>query len=134
MKYGDFMEAGLKTIRFEIGGFSIEEAAAACHTSARTYKKWETTKNHPTWAKSILLCKAGILQDKGFQGWRIYEGKLISPEGYEFSSGEIRSIIYQYALIAELENQLRSKDQFGKVDDCYNNVIIFPRNKKRDSI
>ena len=132
MKYRDFMEAGLKTIRFEIGGFSIDDAARACHTSIRTYKKWESTRKYPPWVKSVLLAKAGIIQDTGFEGWQFVKGKLCSPEGYEFSAGEIRAMIYRYALIAELKYQLRLKDGSAR-DGNYSNVVIFPGNERKDS-
>jgi hypothetical protein len=126
------MDTGLYTLRFERLGFSIDKAAEVCHTSSRTYKKWEKTGKFPPWVKSVLLANSGYIFHSGFEGWRVLEAKLHSPEGYQFSGGEIRSIIYLYAHIAELKKQLRLEERFSTVDD-YSNVILFPELKKRYS-
>lgn len=72
------------------------------------------------------------LNNEGFEGWHIINGFLVSPENIEYSAGEIRSIQYLYALIAELKTQLRKIPvQHGGYD--YSNVVPFPDINARDT-
>ena len=67
------------------------------------------------------------IRNDGFKGWVIKGDQLISPENVIYSSGEIRSIQYLYAIIADLKLQLRLNEKEvvqGGYD--YSNVIAFP--------
>ena len=65
------------------------------------------------------------IRNDGFKGWIIKGDQLISPENIIYTSGEIRSIQYLYAIIAELKKQLREKEVLQGGYD-YSNVIPFP--------
>lgn len=55
--------------------------------------------------------------DPAWSGWRMAGGKLISPEGLEFTSGDVLATIFLNQLIAEYEADARLPRQADWVDE-----------------
>lgn len=93
-----------------VGRLSIEEAAALCGVSPRTWRRYENgqTPIPVGLARLLSICAAGTLPGagRGWDGWRIFRGELLSPERVAFTPGEIRSLPYLHALVRELRGQL----------------------------
>lgn len=50
-------------------------------------------------------------------GWRFRDGKLVSPEGTEFSQGEVRAIPLRLQLINQLDRELTRLKILRQVND-----------------
>lgn len=92
-------------------GWTHEQTYTYLNVDRRTYERWLSGRSRiPFMAYELLrIVVAGQLPATGkdWHGWRFYDGKLFSPEGVAYAEGEIRAILYQYALIRELKLQLR---------------------------
>ncbi len=90
-----------------------DQAAELFCRTPRSLRRW----NHrtPKSAVNLLIIKAGFLGalSNNWDGWRLFEGKLWTPSGWSIEAGEIMSLPYQYALIAEYRRLLgeRAMDQ-----------------------
>lgn len=69
--------------------------------SAVTLRRWERTGRVPRWALILIGLLAGNLEaiDPAFAGWLIRAGELVTPEGWRFTPGEIRSIPFLYGQV-----------------------------------
>jgi hypothetical protein len=69
--------------------------------SAQSLKRWKRTRRVPRWAFILIALLAGELDqiDRAFTGWLLRNGELISPEGWRFTPGEIRSIPFLYGQV-----------------------------------
>ena len=86
---------------------TIQEAADLCGIHRTTFERQENGSSKVnTTVFRLLLMRGGWLPDE-FEGWKIGQGMLWSPEDVSFSPGEIRSLPYLYALIAELKRELK---------------------------
>lgn len=77
--------------------------AGRAGVSLVTLRRWKRTGRLPAWARILIALLSGELDlvDKAFRGWIIRRGELVSPEGWCFTPGEIRSIPLLYGVIRE---------------------------------
>lgn len=89
-------------------------AAAMCGISFRQYMRYENGQaNIPESNYRLMqIMGAGQLEpiNRRWAGW-ILKKDLISPENVTYTPGEIKSLPYLYALIAELREQLNRPQQ-----------------------
>lgn len=71
--------------------------------SVSTLRRWRRQGRMPGVVAKLLPALDGELGviDRAFSGWRLQEGVLVSPEGWRFRPGEIRSIPFLASEIAE---------------------------------
>lgn len=69
--------------------------------SVATLSRWKRTRRTPRWALLLIAILSGDLTaiDPAFRGWLIRAGELVTPEGWRFSPGEIRSIPFLYGQV-----------------------------------
>lgn len=69
--------------------------------SVVTLRRWKRTGRVPRWALILLALLSGELAaiDPAFEGWLIRAGELVTPEGWRFTPGEIRSIPFLYGQV-----------------------------------
>jgi transcriptional regulator with XRE-family HTH domain len=114
----------LTRVRFELGGFTQDQAAQICAVDRSTYRRWERgAARIPAAAFRLLHFHANgfPIGDRAWSGWRFHRGRLYSPENVGFDPGEIRALPYLYALVAEL-----TRETPGDLDG-YANVLPFRR-------
>jgi|SRR6185437_6100239 len=76
----------------ECYGIPAETIALLCQVHIRTAARWKSGKTQmPETARMILAADLGCF-DSEFRGWSIRDRKLISPEGWEASAGDILTI------------------------------------------
>jgi hypothetical protein len=91
----------------ELYGIPAETIMALCKVSRRTAKRWKTGQRRmPETARMILAADLGCF-DPAFRGWSIRDGKLISPEGWEASAGDILTIPLMRAQISAYQAKVR---------------------------
>ena len=96
------------------GIVSAEELVAltGCHLS--TAKRWKRNRRVPRWLQRLVSLYAfgelGHLA-KAWDGWRIRGKHLISPEGWQFTFGEIRAIPFMHAQIRTYQRLQRCVQQ-----------------------
>lgn len=95
----------------ELYGWNINQIADVCGVSERTAARWKAGTTCPP--KSALMMMAGDLGmlDRKWRGWRIRADKLISPEGWEMTTGEVLAVPLMRAQIAsyQLEDRRRRR-------------------------
>jgi hypothetical protein len=76
----------------ELYGIPAEAIAALCKVNVRTARRWKSGERRmPETARMILVGDLGAF-DPAWRGWAFRDGKLISPEGWEVSPGDILSL------------------------------------------
>ena len=81
-------------------GIPAETIALVCKVHVRTAARWKAGKTQmPETARMILLGDLGCF-DPEWRGWAFRDGKLISPEGWTASPGDVLSIPLMRAQIS----------------------------------
>ena len=97
----------------ELYGVPAETIAFLCKVSVTTARRWKKGRRRmPETARMILAADLGCF-DPAFRGWSIRNGRLISPEGWTASAGDILTIPLMRAHISahqEKERQLLAMD------------------------
>ncbi|MEW8027429.1 MAG: helix-turn-helix domain-containing protein [Candidatus Thiodiazotropha sp.] len=106
---------------------SSEAAADLCGCHRTTYARMESGSSRVNVACFRLIMTAAGWLPEPFRGWSIGQGKLWTPEDISFEPGEIRSIPYLYAIIADYERELGIPNREPPIAP---NVIPFRRYKK----
>ena len=76
----------------ECYGIPVEEIAWLCKVDVRTARRWKSGESRmPETARMILAGDLGCF-DPAWRGWMLRDGKLISPEGWEATAGDVLSI------------------------------------------
>lgn len=91
----------------ELYGITPAEIARKCEVDLATARRWKSGKTRiPSAARKLL---AGDLSafDPDWRGWVMRAGKLVSPEGWTYSPGEVLSLMLLRAQIAHLESLRR---------------------------
>jgi Phage protein len=84
----------------ELYGIPAETIAFLCKVNVRTARRWKKGERRmPETAGMILSGDLGCF-DLAWRGWILRDGKLISPEGWELSPGDVLSISLMRAQIA----------------------------------
>ena len=76
----------------ELYGIPAETIAALCKVNVRTARRWKKgERKMPEAARMIMAGDLGAF-DRAWRGWSFRDGKLISPDGWEASPGDVMSI------------------------------------------
>jgi Phage protein len=88
-------------------GITIKEIARICHVDLTTARRWKRGARCPP--KMALLLIGGDLGafDPQWRGWRARGGKLISPEGWEITVGDVLGLPLVRQQIAAYQTELR---------------------------
>lgn len=91
---------------------TIDQAADLAGVTRRTYQRQEHghSRIHPAIYR-LFMARCGFMPDPAWRGWFIGQGKIWTPENWGIEPGELRALPYRYALIAELERQVRDRDK-----------------------
>ena len=91
-------------------GISAKEIADWCGVTTRTARRWKRGEDPPQAAIEVIELRStgnlGVV-DQDWRGWKIREGKLISPDGIEFTSGDVLSLTFLRQLIAHYQSEQR---------------------------
>ena len=94
-------------VRDALYGMPAHEIARICRVDVATARRWKRgATTPPAAALMILRADLGCL-DPAFQGWRLRDGQLVSPEGWTASPGEVLSIPLMRAQIASYQAEQR---------------------------
>jgi Phage protein len=88
-------------------GIPAEEIAQRCRVDVRTARRWKVGERRmPKTAAMILSGDLGCF-DSAWTGWKLHDGKLISPEGIEASPGDVVALPFMCAQIAAYQAEQR---------------------------
>ena len=88
-------------------GIPAAEIARICQVDIKTARGWKKGSHRPPPSALMVLCGNLGVFDPAFQGWRLRDGKLVSPEGWTASPGEVLSIPLMRAQIASYQAEQR---------------------------
>jgi hypothetical protein len=86
----------------------IEDAAALCGVSPRTFRRWRAENNAPASALRLLAILAGYVPWDGWQGWEVHRGCLFPP-GFRrggISPGEFQALVFWRQLVTAQREKL----------------------------
>ena len=92
-------------------GVSSNSIATWCRVHMTTARRWKRGEDPPfaanRWIELKNTCDLGLV-DPAWDGWRLRDGMLISPEQNSSSTGDIRAMPFLRTLIAhyQAEQQL----------------------------
>jgi hypothetical protein len=106
----------------EVYGIPAAEIAALCGVDIATARRWKSGQSRVPMAARKLL--AGDLSAFGhaWKGWKIVGGKLVSPEGWDYTPGEVLAIPFLRSQIAHLDNLRKRHEQANVVPEVRNSV------------
>jgi hypothetical protein len=88
-------------------GIPAETIALLCKVHIRTARRWKNGERRmPETARMILANDLGCF-DPAWTGWAMRDGKLISPEGWEVSPGDVLSIALLRAQVSAYQAKER---------------------------
>jgi Phage protein len=96
-----------------LGGFAnlpAEHLAALTYASLPTVRRWKRRGRAPRLVVEFLkMLESGPLgmASRAWDGWIIRRDKLVSPDGWEFEPGEVKSIPLRRQQLSEYERQER---------------------------
>ena len=91
----------------ECYGIQAEEIARICKVNVKTARRWKAGESRiPETAKMILSADLSCF-DPAFRGWRLREGHLISPEGWQVTAGDVLSIPLLRAQVSAYQAEQR---------------------------
>lgn len=73
----------------ELLGIPISEIARICHVSLKTAGRWKAGTVCPPQSAMLLLRSDLGIFDPAWAGWKIRNGILTSPEGWEISVNDV---------------------------------------------
>ncbi|MCW8917493.1 MAG: helix-turn-helix domain-containing protein [Gammaproteobacteria bacterium] len=108
---------------------TLDQAADLAGVCRRTYRRQELGQSriHPAIYR-LFMSRCGWLPDPAWSGWFIGQGKLWTPTNWGIEPGELVSLPYLYAMIAELkrrDGQQKSPEPFARPELF--NVVPFTR-------
>jgi hypothetical protein len=92
-----------------------EDLAAAATVTLKTARRWKRQGRIPTRhhaALALLILRDLGALSKQWQGFRLLDDAILTPEGTRFSYGDVRAIPLQEQLIAELKKRLAEPQQW----------------------
>jgi Phage protein len=91
----------------DLYGIPVETIALLCKVHIRTARRWKNgERKMPETARMILAGDLGAF-DPAWRGWAFRDGKLISPEGWEVSPGDVLSLQLMRAQISAYQAKER---------------------------
>lgn len=88
------------------GRATAEDLAELTGAHITTARRWKRQARPPAWLERLVcLALEGELGEisPAWRGWRVDQDKLISPEGWSFRAGEIRSLPFLHSQIASYQ-------------------------------
>jgi hypothetical protein len=86
---------------------TIKEIARICHVNLTTARRWKRGARCPPKSALLLICGDLIAFDREWRGWRVREGKLISPEGWEITVGDVLALPLMRQQLAAYQTELK---------------------------
>lgn len=102
---------------YAIAAETIAELVRVHVTTARRWKRYGDAPYAALRLIEILTTGQLELVDPKWSGWSLKDGKLISPTGTKFSSGEIQAIPFVQQLVASYQSDQRFIAQADWVDE-----------------
>jgi hypothetical protein len=87
-----------------------------------TARRWKRLRRVPRWLQRLVaVCVFGDLGQvhRAWRGWKLKDKTLVSPEGWEFTFGEIRAIPFMHAQIRTYQRLQRSVQQVDWIEQRY---------------
>lgn len=120
----------LYELRWTYCGLTRVDAAKIFGVTEKTFKKWEES-HAPGHVGELLYHLAGFLPAP-FDGWRITQGMLWTPENAGYTPGEIQAIHWDKQLIQFQRAEIRElKEALQDAGPDLSNVIPFPKPYKK---
>lgn len=92
-------------------GFTINDIVAICGVDVTTARRWKKRAKRaicpPPWALALLTGDLGFL-DRTWRGWRIEHGKIVSPEHWRFTTGELLATRFLASQLALYQSENRA--------------------------
>ena len=88
-------------------GITIKEIARICHVDLTTARRWKRGARCPPKMALLLICGDLKCFDPEWRGWRARGGKLISPEGWEITVGDVLALPLMRQQLAAYQTELR---------------------------
>lgn len=104
--------------------YGVPASALVALTGAHlaTARRWKRAACVPRWlARLIAVCWRGELAEisPAWAGWRLVGGALVSPEGWEATPGDVRSLPFLRQQIAMYQSEARLPAQSDWVSGSY---------------
>jgi len=103
-------------------GIGAEQIAGLTGVHRSTARRWKRTGKHPRWLGPFLaMVLEGKLDpiDRAWRGWVLRGEHLVSPEGWRFTFGEIRSIPFLHAQVRTYQHRERTHLQADWIDERF---------------
>jgi len=103
-------------------GVAAEQVASLTGVHLSTARRWKRTGKHPRWlAPFLAMALEGQLGPiaAAWRGWIVRGQHLVSPEGWQFTFGEIRSIPFLHAQVRTYQRRERTHLQADWIDERY---------------
>jgi len=88
-------------------GISIKEIARICHVDLTTARRWKRGARCPPKMALLLICGDLAAFDPEWRGWCARGGKLISPEGWEITVGDVLALPLMRQQLAAYKAELK---------------------------
>lgn len=92
----------------DLYGISPRWIADAAGVSLRTATRWKARGVPRSMERAIALVVHGDLGElaPAWAGWKLWDGRLWSPEGSSFSAGEVRAIPYRAEQLRAMQREI----------------------------
>lgn len=103
-------------------GIPAEHLVAYTGVHLTTARRWKRRRRVPRWLQRLVaVCHFGELGhiQRAWDGWVLREKCLMSPEGWQFTPGEIRSIPFMRAQVRTYQAQERTHLQADWIDERF---------------
>jgi hypothetical protein len=91
----------------ELYGIPIKEIARICRVSIKTATRWKSGKTCPPVSARLLLAGDMGCLDSGWDGWRVRNSILYSPEGWPITPNEVLAVPLMRAQIVAYQLEQR---------------------------
>jgi Phage protein len=98
-------------------GWTINEIARICQVDLTTARRWKRGARCPPNSALILIRGDLGCFDAAWQGWRIYKGVLVSPEGWEITKGDVISSPLLRQQLAAFKTELKRLREADVIQD-----------------
>lgn len=107
----------MATVPPELFFWSVNEIAQICRVSLKTAQRWKAGQAVPPPSAIMLLSGDLGHLDPAWSGWKVRRGKLISPENWIATPGDVLSIQLTQAQLSayRIENRVL-KEALAEMD------------------
>lgn len=106
---------------------TVPQAAELFDVAQRTWRAWERGERKVPRAVTLALqMRLGKLDAFDLPGWQASNGKIITPDGVEYTAGEINAIYWNEQLARTYKAEIRRLEKYKQLTDSSNdndNVI-----------